>query len=260
MKNGKTNQNARRSEGITSNNSSNDKLEQRLASEVSAVERWASAMRTQATEAFRQRKERLASFAAVANQIDSVLKDKIEVLMSLNVFKTIARTEKLEGTGLPAGLFSSKTVHFKVPHSSACPAKVELTFEISHDSTIENAIVDYKLQIIPVFFKFNRVDQITVPFKDAKGKTVFDWMDDKMVEFSKTFFQIRMHDQYQKDHMATDPVMNIQFPIALAVGSNEQNGRVLHFFTKESMLEFENGPLSFPTSALRIGPNANHCI
>lgn len=258
MKKGKTNQIP--SEGNNSSKSSSDKLKLRLASEVSAVERWASALRIHATETFRQRKERLGSFVAAANQIDSLLEDKIAVLMSLNVFKTIARTEKLQDAGLPDGLFSSKTVHLIVPHSAACPAKVELTFDISCDSTIENAIVDYKLQIIPVFFKFNRDDQITVPFKDAKGKTVFDWMDDKMVEFSKTFFQIRMHDQYQKDHMATDPVMNIQFPIALAVGSNEQNGRVFHFFTEESMLEFENGPLSFPTSALRIDPNANHCI
>ena len=260
MKNGKTNQNARRSEETTSNNSSNDKLEQRLASEVSAVERWASAMRTQANETFQQRKERLGSFVAAANQIDSLLKDKIALLMSLNVFKTIARTEKLQDTGLPDGLFSSKTVHLIVPYSAACPAKVELTFEISHDSTIENAIVTCKLQIIPVFFKFNSGNQITVPFKDAKGKTVFDWMDDRMVEFSKAFFQIRMRDQYQKNHMAMDPVMNIQFPKAPAFGSIEQNGCVFHFYTKESMLEFEHRPLSFLTSVSRIDPNANHCI
>lgn len=249
----------------TNSKRSNDKLEQRLAFEVSAVERWASAMRTQATEAFRQRNERLASFVVAANQIDCLLEDKIAVLMSLNVFKTIARTEKLQGTGLPTGLFSSKTVHLSVPHSVTCPAKVELTFDISCDGTNENAIVNYKLQIIPVFFEFDKQDQISVPFKDAKGKAIFDWMDDKMVEFSKAFFQIRMHDQYQKNHMATDPIMNIRFPIALAFGSNEQNGRVFHFLTKGSMIEFENGPLSFSTSALRISPNgispnANHCI
>jgi hypothetical protein len=241
-------------------NSPNGNLERRLESEVPADEKWVAAMRTQASESYWQRTERLTSFVAAATQIDNLLQDKIAVLKALKVFKDIVRTEKLECTDLPAGLYTSKLISLQVPHSSSCPAKVELTFDIRHDRTIENAFVDYKLQIIPEFFKFDSGKQITIPFEEAKGKTICDWIDDSMVDCSKAFFQIRLHEQYRKNQLVTDPVTNIQFPQALAFGSTKQQGKTMHFLTRESMLEFENGPLNFRTPATRIGANANHCI
>ena len=257
MKNRDTNH---RSKQISESNFSDDQLEQRLAREVAAVERWTSAIRINATESFRQRNERLKSFVIAADLIDNLLQDKIEVLMAMNVFKGIVRTEELEDTGLPTGLFTSKIISLKVPHSPTCPAKVELAFQICHDSKIEDLIVDYKLQIIPIFFNFENEHQTTVPFADVNGTAICEWIDDRMVDFSRAFFQIRLHDQYHKKQMVTDPVMNMQFPQSLAFGTAEQDGRTVYFLTKESMLDFENGVSKFHSSATRIDPNANHCI
>jgi YHS domain-containing protein len=43
----------------------------------------------------------------------------------------------------------------------------------------------------------------------------------------------------------TDPVMNIRFPRAFAAGKKEYQGRTYHFYTKESMQEFETAPFDY---------------
>ncbi len=257
MKNKDTNQPSKQ---IFASNSSNDQLEQRLASEVSSVEARIESIRQQAAETARQRNVGLESFVAAVNQFDALLQTKINALTTKNVLKEIIRTEKHYRAGLPDGLFSGMAITYDVPHSSECPAKVEATFDIHYDGLGENAVVNYSLHIIPVFFKFENASRIVVPFTQANGELVAQWIDDRIVEFTKAFFQIRFHDQYQKNHMVTDPVLNIQFPKAFAFGNKERNGTVFHFYTKESMLKFQDAPLNLLTSITGIDPSANHCI
>ena len=64
----------------------------------------------------------------------------------------------------------------------------------------------------------------------------------------------------QKNHMATDPVMNIKFPKSVAFGINMQLGSIFPRNTKKSMLAFEDAPLNLLTCFKGIDPNANHCI
>ena len=257
MKNKDTNQ---RSKQISASNSSNDQLEQRLASEVSSVEARIESIRQQAAETARQRNAGLDCFVAAVNQFDALLQTKINALTTKNVLKEITRTEKHDRAGLPDGFLSGMAITYDVPHSSECPAKVEATFDIHYDGLGGNAVVNYSLHIIPVFFKFENTSRIVVPFAQANGGLVAQWIDDRIVELTKAFFQIRFHDQYQKNHMVTDPVLNIQFPKAFAFGTKEQNGSVFHFYTKESMLKFQDAPLNLLTSFTGIDPSANHCI
>jgi hypothetical protein len=257
MKNKDTNQ---RSIPISASDASNDQLERRLASEVSSVEARIESMRQQAAESVRQRNAGLDTFVAAVNQIDALLQTKIAALTTENVLRELTRTEKYYRAGLPDGLFSGMAITYSMPHSSECPAKVEQTFDIQYDGLGENAVVNYSLQIIPVFFKFENASRIVVPFAQVNGELFTQWIDDRIVEFTKAFFKIRFHDQYQKNHMVTDPVLNIQFPKAFAVGSQEQNGTVFHFYTKESRLKFQDAPLNLLTSFTGVDPSANHCI
>lgn len=245
---------------VSANNSSNGQLEQRLASEVSSVEARIESKRQQATETARQRNSGLDSFVNAANQFDTLLQTKINALTTESVLKEITRAKKYDRAGLPDGLFSGMAITYDVPHSSDCPAKVEATFDIHFDGLGENAVVNYSLQIIPVFFKFENTSRTVVPFAQANGELIAQWIDDRIVEFAKAFFQVRFHDQYQKNHMVTDPVLNIQFPKTFAFGTKEQNGTVFHFYTKESMLKFQDAPLNLLTSFTEIDPSAKHCI
>lgn len=249
-----------RSKQISASGCSNDQLERRLASEGSSVEARIESIRQRAAETARQRNAGLESFVAAVNQIDALLKTKINAWTTKNVLKEITRTEKHCRAGLPDGLFSCMAITYDVPHSSECPAKVEVIFDIHYDGLGKNAVVNYYLHVFPVFVNFENKSRIVVPFAQANGGPVDQWIDDRIVEFTNAFLQIRAHNQDQKNHMVTEPVLNIQFPKAFAFGTKKQNGTVFHFYTKESMLKFQDAPLYLLTSFMGIDPNANHCI
>src|SRR5258708_2285000 len=48
-------------------------------------------------------------------------------------------------------------------HSSRFPASVSVTFGVTHDDEIRNALLYYDLEILPIFFKFSPHEQTILP-------------------------------------------------------------------------------------------------
>ena len=63
-----------------------------------------------------------------------------------------------------------------------------------------------------------------------------------------TYFEMYFTEQYQKESMETDVVMDIRFPQRIAAGTAEYQGQTHHFYTNESLHEFEQNP------SLYVGP------
>ena len=76
-------------------------------------------------------------------------------------------------------------------------------------------------------------------------ETIAAWLDDRLVEFTRTYLALSFTDQYQMKSLETDPVMNIQFPRAFAAGKKEDHGRTYYFYTKESLQDFEKAPSDY---------------
>ena len=68
------------------------------------------------------------------------------------------------------------------------------------------------------------------------------WIDDKLIEFTRTYFKLYFSDQYQTPNLETDPVMGIRFSRAYAAGKEEYQGHTYHFYTTESFQEFQKSP------------------
>jgi YHS domain-containing protein len=138
-----------------------------------------------------------------------------------------------------------RTTTLCVPFSDDCPAKVELSFRLGHDGPIENAILDYRLDILPIFIKFDSHDQLLFPIGQPNEEAIAAWIDEKLVGFTRTYFELSFTDQYQKQNLETDPVMNLRFPRAFATGAKEYQGRTYYFYTPESSKEFEEHPSEY---------------
>ena len=229
--------------------SSVDALVERLGAEASAARERVRSLQTKAAEAFAGQEERFMRFAAVADRIHAILLPRLEALTKVDVFKDIKQIVSLEGQGLDVRGFHGRTTTLSVPFSDACPAKVQLSFRLGHDGPVENAIMDYRLEILPIFFKFDSHDQLIVPFNHPNEEAIAGWIEDKLVGFTQSFFELHFHNQYQQKRLETDPVMNIRFPKAYAAGKNEYEGRTYYFYTDESLLAFEKDPSKFVTTA-----------
>ena len=174
-----------------------------------------------------------------------VFQPRIEALTEVNVFKDIKISVSLERQG-PEGLgLHVETTTLSVPYSEESPAKVVLAFRVSHDGTIENAVIEYVLEILPIYIKFVGHVQLLVPLDNPSDEAIAAWLDDRLVEFTRTYLALSFTDQYQTKSLETDPVMNVQFPRAFAAGKKEDHGRTYYFYTKESLQDFEKAPSDY---------------
>ena len=227
-----------------------DQLAQRLSDEIAtAVERLHS-LRTEAIQVFtHDQEQRFKRFVALAGRIRVILQPRIEALTEVNVFKHAKRSLGLERHGPEGRGLHEETITLSVPYSEECPANVVLSFRVGHDGPIENAIINYGLEILPVYVEFESRAKLLVPIDNPSDEAIAAWIDDRLVEFTRTYLELYFTDQYQKQSLETDPVMNIRFPRAFAAGKKEYQGRTYHFYTKESLQEFEQDPAAYVGTA-----------
>ena len=184
-------------------------------------------------------------FVALAERVQAILQPRIEAFTKVNVFKDIEHNVSLELRGPEARGFHGRTTTLSVPSSDACSGKVELSFHLGHDGPIENAIMDYRLEILPIFIKFDSHDQLVIPIDNPNEDAIAAWIDDKLVGFTRTYFEMYFTEQYQKQSFEMDPVMNVRFPRAFAAGKKEYQGRTYHCYTEESLEAFEKTPSEY---------------
>jgi YHS domain-containing protein len=162
--------------------------------------------------------------------------------MQLDVFKDVTQCVRVERrSGVGRG-FDGRTTTLSVPISDVCSGKVDLSFRLGHDGSIKNAILDYRLEILPIFIKFESHDQLFIPIDKPDEDAIAAWIDDKLVGFTRTYFEMYFTEQYQKQSFTRDPVINIRFPKAYAAGTKEYQGHTYHFYTEESLQAFETDP------------------
>lgn len=128
------------------------------------------------------------------------------------------------------------------PRTKERAALVELILSISHDDSFKQVIFGYELRIIPVFMEFEKFSKLSLPLEGLKTEQVGAWLDERLVSFMKTYLNMQFVEQYQKENLATDPVLNRRFPANLAVGTIEHKGAKYQFVSAESKKMFEANP------------------
>lgn len=217
----------------------------RLDIEVSIARDRVETLQAAATAEFFVSDERMPRFMAVADHIHSILLPRLKALTDLDVFQGTIQTVSPPQLASATKRFHSRVTKLLIPLSDLCPAKVELFFRVSHDGSIENAVLEYQLEIIPIFIKFEKVDQLIIPINEPNQVAIETWIDNKLVEFTRTFFEIGFHEQYQKLRMESDPVMKMRFPKAFAAGSTEHEGKTYYFYSRRSLDLFKNAPAEY---------------
>ena len=132
-----------------------DQLAQRLSDEITAAVERLHSLRTEAAQVFtHDQDQRFKRFVALAGRIRAMLQPRIEALTEVNVFKHAKRSSRLERHGPEGRGLHEETITLSVPYSEECPANVVLSFRVGHDGPIENAIINYGLEILPVYVEF----------------------------------------------------------------------------------------------------------
>jgi len=203
------------------------KLLDRIEAEFAASEKQLNEYRNQEIKDFQGRQQRLELFANACDMLRDTWRPRLEGLAAKFGDKV-----KVTPTVTPTG--REATLKFTSPL-----ATIVLRFTASTDFDVNNLVLDYDLHILPVLIKFS--GHSTAEFSLAKidAAAVGRWIDDRIVDFVKTYLALNQNEFYLKEHMVADPISQTRFPKYAAAETLDWQGTKYYFIGCETLNEFK---------------------
>ena len=68
-------------------------------------------------------------------------------------------------------------------HTPQFPATATLELELFPDASLENGVVAYAVEVLPILFQFERKDQFALPLVESSDEALAEWVDQKLLAF-----------------------------------------------------------------------------
>lgn len=211
-------------------------IEARIDAELVAAEDRLSSIRGKATADYENLAERYRQFVGITEKLLSdpragylqKLADRFD-------------NSELKRTQTRVGLLGE----LRFRYTANFPASVTLSLALTHDSTVRNVFVTYDVEILPIFMNYERHDELSFPIDAFDFDKAFDWVDDKIVQFVRSYMELQFAEQYQKENLVTDPVVGVRFSKIHAHSQETYKGTTFHFLTEDSATLFTDSPERF---------------
>ncbi len=203
----------------------------RIDAEFSGLEQKIKKAQAEKMEEHKERQKRLEQLGTVFNELSAVWKPRLELLAG----KFGDRVE-VKPTLAP----SSRQATFEFQSKRG---RVRLKFSASTDRDVRRVILAYDLEIIPVFMRYEPHAEIEFPLDAVDKVAAAQWIDDRIVDFVRTYLSMGENEVYLKDRMVEDPVALVRFPDFAAGATLEWQGQKFYFIGDETRREFakQNG-------------------
>ena len=127
-------------------------------------------------------------------------------------------------------------------HTERFPATAKLTLATHSDSETAKICIMYRLEILPIFFEFDREDQLTLPADAVDFVAANSWIERKILQFIDTYLKLQEIDPYQQENLVTDPVCGMRINRTSAAAEIEYGGRTFYFCVGECRDKFAAEP------------------
>ncbi len=173
------------------------------------------------------RAERLALFEKTCESLKAVWRPKLEALKQRFGDKVKLSPTLGEGRRQATFEFTSSL------------ARITLRFTVTADVDFRNLVLEYRLELQPVLMTYSGHDHFEQPLSKPDGAAIGAWIDDRIVDFVKTYLSLHENEFYLQAHMVEDPVNHVRFPKFAAEASLERDGKTLYFISNATREEFE---------------------
>ena len=204
-----------------------DTLLQRIDAEFSGVDAKIKQAQGEKLQEHQERQKRLVAFERQLEELRGIWKPRLEALIQRFGDKVKA-TPKLSS--------SSRDVSLEFLSDLA---RIRLRFAASIDRDVRKLLLDYDLEVIPVLMQFDSHKQAEWAIEGIDREALAAWIDDRIVDFVKTYLSLHENEYYLKEHMVEDPVAGVRFPRFAAAATLEANGKTYYFIGEETRREFE---------------------
>jgi YHS domain-containing protein len=202
-------------------------LASRIDAEFTAAEDKIKKFQTGQVEEYKQRQKRVEQLGKVFDKLVDICRPRLELLVKsfgdrVNVTPRTVPSTREATFGFQSGL-----------------ARVQLRFSATTDRDVRKVVLGYHLEIIPVLMRYKQHDEAEFPLEAVDYDVAGKWVDDRIVEFVRTYFALGENEVYLKDEMVEDPVAHVRFPKTAAATKMEWNGQQFYFIGEETRRDFE---------------------
>lgn len=199
----------------------------RIDAEFAASEKKIKEFQEQKVQEHKGRQERLELFSKACDQLGDTWRPRLDALA-----KKFGDKVQVKPTVTPTG--REATFKFQSPL-----AQITLRFSASTDSDVRNIVLDYYLDILPILMKFESHARTEFPLEAVDAEATARWIDDRIVDFVKSYLAVHQNQYYLKDHMVSDPISNTKFPKYAAAASLDWQGKKYYFVGDETCQAFK---------------------
>ncbi len=202
-------------------------LLERLEQEFERSRNKLEELRRQKVDDYQGRRDRLALFDTACESLRSVWIPRLETLKK-------AFGERVNIT--PHATTGRREAGFSFTSNLA---RITMRFTATTDYDVRNLVLEYTLEILPVLMTFPDQARIEQPFEKIDPEIIGKWIDDRMVDFVRTYLSLHENEHYLKAHMVEDPVAHVRFPKYAAATTLERGGKTYYFIANDTREEFE---------------------
>jgi YHS domain-containing protein len=201
-------------------------LASQLDAEFSAVAERMAKFQTGQVAEHKQRQERLDQLTKLFEELREVWKPRLELLVKKFGDRVKVTPRMVQSTREAAFEFQSSL------------ARIRLKFAAYTDRDVRKLVLSYDLDIIPVLMRFTPHAEIEFPLDAVDKNAVAKWIDERIVEFVKTYLSLGDNEWYMKEQMVEDPIAKVRFPKQAAGATLEWKGQKYYFVGRETGDEF----------------------
>ena len=203
-----------------------NKLLERIDGTIAAAKEKVRQQQLPLLQDYTGRQKRLQRFEETRDQVRAIAKPRLEALAQ-RFGDTVQVTPKVSQTR------AAVTFDFQ-----SAEAFITLTFSIVPCGEVQNAVVEYDLEVMPVLTMYESHAEFRFPIGELNAAALEAWLDDWIVKFVE--FYIRMHESevYRRSEYVEDPMVNIRFPKFAAAATLEHNGATHHFIDRRTRDDF----------------------
>jgi YHS domain-containing protein len=212
-----------------------DDLERRIKQRLAVSEEGRQLRENHLQHAMKQWEDRHSRYTAVADRLmQAVIRPRVEKLK-----------DHFANASLPEARNSRHTCHCEFANCPRFPATVGLEFGVTRDAEATTVLVQYDLEILPVFIRFEAHDQHCMTLEAVNEDEVTTWVEDKILGFVDTYLKLETADPYQSENMVTDPVCGMRLNKSCAPASTEYGGVCYYFCVEECRTKFIENPARY---------------
>lgn len=198
----------------------------RIEGAFTAVKDKLKAQQQQELQHYQERQKLFREYEKVQSQIVAIAKPRLDALAKRAGERVSVSPSVTEGRRAAAFEFKSSKAY------------ITLTFAVTPDQEIKNAVVECDLRIVPVLWKFERHAMFSTPITAPDLPAVTKWLDDRIISFVELYMQIHESEIIDKAEYVEDPVAKVSFPKFAAGAILEHSGQTYYFVDDSTRADF----------------------